>query len=147
MIVIAKNLEIYRKLQRQFLNHEVRKVYYALVDGEVKNPEGKISLPLIADIHDRPRQKVDYKHGKPAETLYKVDKIIDGKTYLRLYPTTGRTHQLRVHCAYIHGLHCPIVGDELYGNKSDRMYLHAESITLSHPVSGKKITFEAKAGF
>lgn len=147
LIVIAKNLEIYKKLQRQFLNHEVRKVYYAIVDGVVTNPEGKITLPLIADIHDRPRQKVDYKHGKPAETLYKVDKIIGGNTYIHLYPTTGRTHQLRVHCAYLHGLHCPIVGDELYGSKSDRMYLHAESITLSHPVTGKKITFEAKAGF
>ena len=147
LIVIAKNLEIYKNLQRQFLDHKVRKVYYAILQGVVKNSEGKISLPLIADIHDRPRQKVDYKHGKPAETLYKVDKIIDGKTFIHLYPTTGRTHQLRVHCAYLHGLHCPIVGDELYGSKSDRMYLHAESITLTHPVTGKEMCFEAKSGF
>lgn len=147
LIVIAKNLEIYKNLQRQFLDHKVRKVYYAILHGVVKNSEGKISLPLIADIHDRPRQKVDYKHGKPAETLYNVDKIVDGKTYIHLYPTTGRTHQLRVHCAYLHGLHCPILGDELYGSKSDRMYLHAESITLTHPVSGREIMFEAKAGF
>lgn len=147
LIVVAKNLEIYKKLQKQFLNHDVKKVYYAVLSGEVTTKEGVITLPMIADINDRPRQKVDYQYGKPSETEYKVDKIENNKTYIFLYPKTGRTHQLRVHCAYIHGLNHPIIGDELYGTKSDRMYLHAQSITFTHPITKKIITITSKANF
>ena len=148
LILIAKNLDIYTKLQRQFLNHEVKKIYYAVLDGEVKKMEGTISLPLMADIADRPRQKVDFTHGKPAVTIYKVDKIEDYRTYIHLYPQTGRTHQLRVHCAHRDGLGAPILGDTLYGEtKADRLFLHAQKITFIHPANGKIMTFEVKADF
>ncbi|MBR6278247.1 MAG: RluA family pseudouridine synthase [Bacteroidales bacterium] len=147
IMVIAKNLEIYKKLQQQFENHDVKKVYYAVLDGEVKRSEGTISLPLMPDIADRPRQKVDFKHGKPAETFFKVDKVEKGKTYIYLYPQTGRTHQLRVHCAYNQGLNHPIIGDELYGEKAKRMYLHAMKITFTHPITNETLTFETDPNF
>ena len=147
IMVIAKNLEIYKKLQQQFENQDVKKVYYAVLDGEVKRSEGTISLPLMPDIADRPRQKVDFKHGKPAETFFKVDKVENGKTYINLYPQTGRTHQLRVHCAYNQGLNHPIIGDELYGEKAKRMYLHAMKITFTHPVTNEILTFETDPNF
>ena len=147
IMVIAKNLQIYKKLQQQFENHDIKKVYYAVLDGEVKRSEGTISLPLMPDIADRPRQKVDFKHGKPAETFFKVDKVENGKTYINLYPQTGRTHQLRVHCAYNQGLNHPIIGDELYGEKAKRMYLHAMKITFTHPVTNETLTFETDPNF
>lgn len=147
LLVIAKNMDIYIKLQQQFENHKVEKVYYAVLFGEVKSSEGTISLPLMPDIADRPRQKVDFEYGKPAITNFKVDKVTHGKTYIYLYPKTGRTHQLRVHCAYRDGLAHPIIGDELYGEKSDRMYLHAMKITFTHPVTKQKVTFESKPDF
>ncbi len=147
LLVIAKNLDVYIKLQQQFENHQVEKVYYAVLSGEVNRSEGTISLPLMPDIADRPRQKVDFTHGKTAITDFKVAKVDNGKTYIYLYPKTGRTHQLRVHCAYCDGLSLPIIGDELYGEKSDRMYLHAMKITFTHPVTLKKVTFESKPDF
>ena len=147
LLVIAKNLDVYIKLQQQFENHQVEKVYYAVLFGEVNRSEGTISLPLMPDIADRPRQKVDFLQGKPAITDFKVDKVENGKTYINLYPKTGRTHQLRVHCAYRDGLSHPIIGDELYGEKSDRMYLHAMKITFTHPVTNETLTFESKPDF
>lgn len=147
IMVIAKNLEIYKKLQQQFENHDVKKAYYAVLSGEVNRSEGTISLPLMPDIADRPRQKVDFKHGKPAETFFKVDTVENGKTYIYLYPQTGRTHQLRVHCAYNQGLNHPIIGDELYGEKAKRMYLHAMKITFTHPVTNEILTFETDPNF
>ena len=145
LLVIAKSLDIYVKLQQQFENHQIEKTYYAVLFGEVKRSEGTISLPLMPDIADRPRQKVDFKHGKPAITDFKVDKVVNGKTYIYLYPKTGRTHQLRVHCAYRQGLWHPIIGDELYGGKSDRMYLHAMKIALTHPATGERMVFTSDA--
>ena len=147
LLVIAKNLDVYIKLQQQFENHQVAKVYYAVLSGEINRSEGTISLPLMPDIADRPRQKVDFLQGKPAITDFKVDKVENGKTYINLYPKTGRTHQLRVHCAYRDGLSHPIIGDELYGEKSDRMYLHAMKITFTHPVTNETLTFESKPDF
>ncbi len=147
LLVIAKNLDIYIKLQQQFENHQVVKVYYAVLSGEINRSEGTISLPLMPDIADRPRQKVDFLQGKPAITDFKVDKVENGKTYINLYPKTGRTHQLRVHCAYRDGLSHPIIGDELYGEKSDRMYLHAMKITFTHPITNETLTFETDPNF
>ena len=113
-----------------------------------KYSSGCISLPLIADINDRPRQRVDMEHGKPALTLYKIKKVDKGRTLIHLYPKTGRTHQLRVHCAHPLGLACPILGDPLYGTeRADRMYLHAAELTFRHPVTGETMHFLSPSGF
>ena len=129
-----------------------------------KYPSGCISLPLIADINDRPRQRVDMEHGKPALTLYNIvevravdantavayttKKVDKGRTLIHLYPKTGRTHQLRVHCAHPLGLACPILGDPLYGiERADRMYLHAAELTFRHPVTGETMHFLSPSGF
>ena len=116
-----------------------------------KQPEGcleAISLPLIADINDRPRQRVDMEHGKPAYTLYDIKKVDKGRTLIHLYPKTGRTHQLRVHCAHPSGLACPILGDPLYGiERADRMYLHAAELTFRHPITGEPMHFLSPSGF
>ena len=109
----------------------------------------KISLPLMPDDLDRPRQIVHHEQGKEAITEYEVLERIDA-THLRLalYPKTGRTHQLRVHCAHHEGLNAPILGDPLYGiEKASRLHLHAEEITFEHPLSGKEITIKRKADF
>ena len=113
-----------------------------------KYSSGCISLPLIADINDRPRQRVDMEHGKLALTLYKIKKVDKGRTLIHLYPKTGRTHQLRVHCAHPLGLACPILGDPLYGiERADRMYLHAAELTFRHPVTGEPMHFLSPSGF
>ena len=129
-----------------------------------KYSSGCISLPLIADINDRPRQRVDMEHGKPALTLYNIvevravdantavayttKKVDKGRTLIHLYPKTGRTHQLRVHCAQPLGLACPILGDPLYGTeRADRMYLHAAELTFRHPVTGETMHFLSPSGF
>ena len=129
-----------------------------------KYSSGCISLPLIADINDRPRQRVDMEHGKPALTLYNIvevravdantavayttKKVDKGRTLIHLYPKTGRTHQLRVHCAHPLGLACPILGDPLYGiERADRMYLHAAELTFRHPVTGEPMHFLSPSGF
>ena len=129
-----------------------------------KYSSGCISLPLIADINDRPRQRVDMEHGKPALTLYNIvevravdantavayttKKVDNGRTLIHLYPKTGRTHQLRVHCAHPLGLACPILGDPLYGiERADRMYLHAAELTFRHPVTGETMHFLSPSGF
>ena len=112
-----------------------------------------ISLPLIADINDRPRQRVDMEHGKPACTLYNIIEVRTAdadkrRTLVHLYPKTGRTHQLRVHCAHPLGLACPILGDPLYGiERADRMYLHAAELTFRHPVTGEPMHFLSPSGF
>ena len=129
-----------------------------------KYSSGCISLPLIADINDRPRQRVDMEHGKPALTLYNIvevravdantavayttKKVDKGRTLIHLYPKTGRTHQLRVHCAHPLGLACPILGDPLYGiERADRMYLHAAELTFRHPITGEPMHFLSPSGF
>ena len=111
----------------------IKKRYIALLDGKISSKEGTIILPLRMDPLDRPRQVVDHEHGKTAITLYRVLNEQEGRTLIAFYPLTGRTHQLRVHAAHPEGLHCPIRGDELYGQKADRLYLHAESLEFCSP--------------
>ncbi len=148
LLVIAKSKAAHKHLQEQFRKQEVKKRYVAVLDGEWNGTkEGRIELPLRPDPLDRPRQLVDGKHGKRALTLYKVLETGRGHTRIALYPKTGRTHQLRVHCAHMAGLGIPIVGDELYGRHSDRLYLHAECIEIQHPATGKHLCFERKAPF
>lgn len=141
LIVVAKTKASYLALQEQFVKRTIKKRYIAIVDGIVKKENGRIDLPLSFDPLNRPRQKVDYKKGKSAITEYAVLASKDRHTLIALYPHTGRTHQLRMHCAHSDGLGCPIVGDELYGRKADRLYLHCDHLELIHPITGKEMIF------
>jgi len=147
LMVIAKNLEVYIDLQKQFTSRTISKKYIALLDGVVKQLKGTIDLPLRVDLDNRPQQLVCYEHGKPAVTKYEVIEVKERKTLIHFYPVTGRTHQLRVHSAHPLGLNCPIVGDDLYGNTSERLCLHAEWIEFKHPTTKSKIDFEVPLKF
>ena len=147
LMLIAKTKEVHQHLQSQFLKRTVKKRYVALLDGIVKIPSGEINLPLRVDLDDRPRQLVCYDHGKPALTHFETIDTKKRQTKVYFYPVTGRTHQLRVHAAHPLGLNTPIVGDDLYGIKGNRLHLHAESITFRHPVSKEVVTFQVDAEF
>ncbi len=142
ILVLAKNKNAHQQIQHQFIEHTVKKRYTALLDGVISLEEGIIDLPLRVDLEDRPRQVVCYEYGKPAQTGFKVVAIEGDKTRIHYYPYTGRTHQLRVHSAHSKGLNTPIVGDDLYGRKADRLHLHAGFIEFEHPRSKEIITFE-----
>ena len=147
LVIFVKDKEVHRALQQQFEAHTIRKCYVALVDGLVSQDDGLIDLPLRPDVDDRPRQRVDPEHGKPAVTHYRVLERKPDVTRLALEPLTGRTHQLRVHCSHPLGLNCPIVGDRLYGKASARLMLHAQSITFVHPVTGEQLTLDCPPEF
>ena len=173
LLLVARTMEAYHRLQEQFVRHEVKKKYLALLEPNKEFPakghssfpaKGRISLPLRPDPMNRPRQMVDMEHGKRAVTDYEFLSPANNLTPLplggdggrlsflggdggrpllvALYPQTGRTHQLRVHCAHPDGLGCPIVGDELYGTRhGGRLMLHAAEIWLSHPLTGEPLHF------
>ena len=147
LMLIAKDEATYVKLQSQFIKRTISKRYVALLDGVLHDNEGSIDLPLRVDLEDRPRQLVCYDHGKPAQTKWKKIKIINNQTLVYFYPITGRTHQLRVHASHELGLKTPIIGDDLYGTKSNRLHLHAEQLIFIHPISNKKICFHCEAEF
>ena len=149
VMMIAKTEFAYHRLQKAFLNHQIQKKYVAIISGKDIPEKGIISLPLMPDYLDRPRQIVDHELGKEAITEYEVlETVDDSHLRIALYPKTGRTHQLRVHCAHQEGLKAPILGDPLYGNeKAARLHLHAEEITFEHPLTGKKMTITRKADF
>ena len=141
LLIVAKTLEVYRNLQEQFVKHQVKKKYLAVLESldaleklDILDKRGTISLPLRPDPMNRPRQLVDPEHGKRAVTDYEF--LSD--SLVALWPQTGRTHQLRIHCAHPDGLGRPIVGDELYGTreKGQRLMLHAAEIWFHHPVTG-----------
>ena len=149
LLIVAKNLTVYHSLQQQFLKHQVRKRYIAVLEpldnqGHSRiSDKGTISLPLRPDPVNRPHQVVDHEHGKRAVTDYE---FLDDNV-VALEPQTGRTHQLRVHCAHLEGLGRPIKGDELYGKKADRLYLHAEQIWFQHPITGQEMHFVSPLPF
>lgn len=168
VVVIAKNARVHRALSQQFERREVKKRYVALV--KVNSEEsgipssGVINLPLGPDLDNMPHQRVDHVHGKEAITIYEVlgkETITIGEeacpvscratatiaTRIAFFPQTGRTHQLRVHSASPEGLNAPILGDRLYGHVADRMYLHAEAIDFTHPVTHEPLHFEVPAPF
>ena len=148
LLIVAKTMEAYHPLQEQFIRHQVRKKYIAVLDnpslqqGRLEG-SGTISLPLRPDPMNRPRQVVDMEHGKRAVTDYEflspLTSHLSPLQLVALYPQTGRTHQLRIHCAHPDGLGCPIKGDELYGTKADRLYLHASEIWFRHPITGDEM--------
>ena len=159
VLLAAKTPEVYKAMQRQFALHEnVRKEYIAVLSAKLKVggqnssvftfpsslPKGTIALPLSPDFYNRPMQIVDYDGGKEAITYYEFL----SPNVVKLYPQTGRTHQLRVHCAHPDGLGMPILGDPLYGSEpADRMYLHATKLTFEHPVTKETVTIESPVPF
>lgn len=151
LLIVAKTLAVYHDLQQQFVRHEVRKKYLALLESPSSEniphsplpAKGSICLPLRPDPMNRPRQVVDMEHGKRAMTDY--ERL--GDDLIALYPQTGRTHQLRIHCAHPNGLARPIVGDELYGTKGQRLMLHAAELWFRHPVSGQPMHLVSPAPF
>ncbi len=147
LMLIAKTKEVHKNLQSQFINRHVKKRYLALLDGIVTTDKGVIDLPLRVDLDDRPRQLVCYEHGKKAITEWVVVARENQQTRIHFYPITGRTHQLRVHAAHPLGLNMPIVGDDLYGVKADRLHLHAEMIEFIHPDTKKVMQVELAATF
>lgn len=147
IMVLAKNEVIYKDLQSQFIKRTIKKRYVALLDGIIEANEGFIDFPLRVDLDDRPRQLVCYEHGKTAQTRWQKIEVKNNKTKVYFYPITGRTHQLRVHASHELGLKTPIVGDDLYGKKADRLHLHAEQLTFVHPISKEEMTFSVEAEF
>ena len=147
LLLAAKTKEAHQNLQAQFKNRTIQKRYIALLEGEVPQDEGEIRLPLCPDPLDRPRQIVSEEFGKPALTHYRVLERTSGKTLIAFYPQTGRTHQLRVHAAHPQGLHCPILGDKLYGRKAERLYLHAEYLAFTHPITSERIEIQKSPAF
>ncbi len=142
ILIVAKNAYAQSLFRKMFENREVKKKYLAVLSGDTLNigDYGEISLPLVPDFTHRPYQKVDEEFGKSAITRYRVI----GEHLVELEPLTGRTHQLRVHCAHSEGLSRPIVGDKLYGTRAERLHLYAVRIEFVHPISNENIVVETK---
>lgn len=139
LLIFAKTKEVHKRMQALFKTHDIKKQYTAILDGEIQINSGEIRLPLILNPKERPLQMVSHTHGKPAITRFEVVSCSEGKTRVHFYPITGRTHQLRIHAAHPEGLNTPIIGDTLYGTPADRLYLHAETLDFTHPITGKHI--------
>ncbi|HMM08105.1 MAG TPA: pseudouridine synthase [Paracoccus solventivorans] len=148
VMVFALTPHAQKHLGQQFERRQVKKAYVARVWGRLQPATGRVDLPLIVDWPNRPRQKVDFEQGRPAQTDWRVIRAGEDETRVRLFPLTGRSHQLRVHMA---SLGHPILGDPLYatGAAADhpRLMLHAESLRLRHPHSNVTQSFTAKPPF
>lgn len=152
LLVVARTSEVHKALQAQFIGRTVKKKYVALLPLSILDKhlptEGRIDLPHSPDPDDRPRQRVDRTNGKPATTEYRfIGKTVYGKdgqeaVKIALYPLTGRTHQLRIHCAHSDGLGTPIIGDNLYGQRAERLWLHAEHLEFTHPITQERMSFD-----
>ena len=147
VVLVAKNEIAHRALARQFKNREIKKTYLALVRGKVKTATGRIESSIGRHKTNRKKMAADTERGRQAQTRYEVMETFGHFSYLRLFPKTGRTHQIRVHLASIHH---PVLGDILYGGKVTGSYqkvhrqaLHAHRIEIVHPISEKPIIFEA----
>lgn len=147
IILLAKDKNVHKHLQKQFIKRNVQKRYVALLDGLVTEDTGTIDLPLRVDLDDRPRQLVCYEHGKRAVTKWEVVERRNNQTLIYFYPITGRTHQLRVHSAHSLGLNAPIIGDDLYGRKENRLHLHAQFLQFTHPITKEAIKIKVEADF
>lgn len=148
LLVLAKTPEVYKTLQAYFQRRDILKRYEAVCKPNDKSQmsnhksEGIIDLPLLPNPYDRPRQVVDFEHGKPAITRYHIrERRPDGTLLVDFFPLTGRTHQLRVHAAHPDGLNAPIVGDRLYGQAAERLMLHAAEIRFLHPITQQEMHF------
>ncbi|WP_127136278.1 RluA family pseudouridine synthase [Flagellimonas oceanensis] len=147
IMIVTLSKKVNKLLQQQFLERTICKTYFAVLEKPIAETTGEISLPLILDIDNRPMQMVNYEHGKPALTRFEVVKKTAHQTLIKLNPITGRSHQLRVHCAHKLGLHVPIVGDNLYGTPSERLCLHAQQIEFIHPISKEAMKISTEVPF
>ncbi|TRW25328.1 RNA pseudouridine synthase [Flavobacterium zepuense] len=147
LLVVAKTKEAHKDIQKQFLKRTVTKRYTAVLSKIIEDNEGEISLPLRGDLDNRPRQLVCFEFGKKAITKWKAVARTATTTKVHFWPLTGRTHQLRMHAAHEHGLNAPIVGDDLYGTASNRLYLHAAYLEFIHPVTKQIMVFEEMEEF
>jgi tRNA pseudouridine32 synthase/23S rRNA pseudouridine746 synthase len=148
LLVLALDPAAHRDLSRQFQDRVVEKVYVALVEGRPRKTAGLVDLPLRLDVDRRPLQVVDDLRGRPARTRFRVLEE-SARSRLELRPETGRTHQLRVHCAHARGLGCPILGDRLYGDAASapRLMLHARELRFEHPTTYAPVRVEAPEPF
>ena len=151
LVVMGRGPSMQRELSIAFMDRKVGKRYVAVVDGVFEENGGTVDLPLIVDFQNRPRQKVDFEHGKRAITHYRVvlRDALRQISRVKLEPLTGRAHQLRMHMLYIGH---PILGDDLYAPdaalvKADRLLLHAERLTFYHPITREKLEVVARAPF
>ena len=147
LLMFTLNPKANKRMQRQFIKRQVQKTYIADISGLVAEERGVIRLPLAPDYYDLPRQMVCHKTGKASETHWTVLERFESSTRLALKPITGRTHQLRVHCAHPDGLGIPIIGDELYGIIGQRLHLHAHQLEFTHPTTKEIIRIEAPIDF
>lgn len=147
LLMFTLNPKANKRMQRQFIKRQVQKTYIADISGLVAEEQGVIRLPLAPDYYDLPRQMVCYKTGKASETHWSVLQRFKSSTRLALKPITGRTHQLRVHCAHPEGLGLSIIGDELYGIIGQRLHLHAHQLEFTHPTTKEIIRIEAPIDF
>lgn len=147
LLLFGRGETMQRELSRAFMERRVDKRYVAWVEGELSDDVGEIDQALRTDWPRRPRQCIDAVAGRPARTRYAVLERREGRTRLALEPITGRSHQLRVHLAW---LGHPIVGDELYGRPpppGGRLLLHAQSLALQHPLDGRPLAWRSDAPF
>ena len=149
VIVMARDADTHRELSRQFKDREVEKMYIAEVGGRVEQESGCIDIPIRKDMENPPKQCVDFEQGKASQTHWRVLERCGDRTRLELRPVTGRSHQLRIHlCEIGH----PILGDNLYATPnvlamSERLLLHAQSLTITHPATGERLTTIANCPF
>lgn len=147
LLLIAKTQAIHKKLQYQFISRKIEKKYIAILEGIPQYNEGAIDLPLRVDLDNRPHQIVCETYGKPAKTHWKILQKDEKNVVVEFKPITGRTHQLRVHAAHSSGLNSPIKGDDLYGSKADRLYLHAYELIFWHPILKKRMLLNCNPPF
>lgn len=149
LMLLARDAESHRHLSGQFARREVEKIYIAVLLGALSETQGEINLPLRCDWPRRPRQMVDHEQGKAACTRWELLAQEARGSRVRLYPLTGRSHQLRVH---MQSIGHPILGDRLYAPAeslalADRLLLHACHLAFTHPVTGELMRFDCDAGF
>jgi len=149
IIIMALNKPAHVAISQQFEKRKTQKRYIARVFGHVKEEQGSVDQPLICDWPNRPKQMIDHERGKQSLTHYKVLSYSDNSTLVELTPITGRSHQLRVHMLSIGH---PILGDRLYAHDealamATRLNLHAQMLSIHHPVSNEEITFLADCPF
>ena len=146
LIVMAKNDRTHRWLQDQFRLRKVKKIYLALVDGFLPTPQGRVEAPIGRDTKARKKMAVvALQKGREAVSEYFTLETFAAHTLVEVHPLTGRTHQIRLHMAF---LNCPIVGDSIYGRKKstvalNRHFLHAARLTIQFPGEVEPRTFEA----
>ena len=149
VLVLARYSQAHRLLNQQFQERRVHKVYEAILAGHISQDEGVIELPLWGNAENRPYQQVNWEHGKPSMTKFRVIAQEGNYTRVEFFPITGRTHQLRVHAAHPQGLDVPILGDRFYGNhtSTDRLHLHAKELFLLHPHTNQQLHLKTHTPF